>query len=222
MSDHPDNDLPLSGLTEDDPQNLLTESARRRIRDAHLEGELIYHSALAEVNGLWHSSGRQIPFSNFCEEGQGLLELRNARLNQARVVMKAKFVEYKAAGLPRDMIRNILFDEIDGLVKISWRDDNLSTIERDSLLAELRLYSTGTWEDQPKKSAITDDAHQRRLAKVNRILKKRGITKETFIRDVLPRGTDRRDFYRWQARKLPKDKPSTGRIIENAVDSLEE
>ncbi|MFZ0321688.1 MAG: hypothetical protein WAL56_21370 [Candidatus Sulfotelmatobacter sp.] len=79
-------ELPLSGLLPGDPQNRLSESARRRVERAHLEAERIRWEAEADIDA------RHLP-----EEKERYLR-NQADRKGTRVVLKVLATEYEAAG----------------------------------------------------------------------------------------------------------------------------
>jgi hypothetical protein len=96
-------DLPLSRLLPDDPQNCLSDAARQRVLRAQLECTRIRQEALASADA------RQLP------DRKLRYVLNQANLRGARTVLKVLSAEYVAAGLSLQQFWDAMRNEIDSV-----------------------------------------------------------------------------------------------------------
>jgi hypothetical protein len=133
-------DIPLSRLNPEDPENCLSDAARRRIRDAYLEAEQIRWRALVSVEARYRSETNvNVSFSEYCAKGRAAREINKANLASARLILRAKLQEYKAAGKSGNELRWIMDQELEGL---AW-SAVLTTAESRLLHMELGLNRLG-------------------------------------------------------------------------------
>lgn len=195
-------DISLPGLTPDNPRNHLSDSARRRISDAYLEGEKIRWRALAGVEARYRSeSDPEDAFFEYCEKGHAALEINQANLESARLILSALLREYRAAGKSGWEIRQIMDDELDGLASSA----ELTAIERRMVGLELDLYRMTPTED-----LLPDAIRERVRAGLLRIHSKR--LERAKLLDCL------RDVYDLYASELAKGgEPLTDSLLMDSI-----
>lgn len=121
------------------PLNCLSDSARRRIDDASLEGQQIRARALAGVEARYDAESKAVgTFSQYCRKGQAAIKINQAKLESVRLILAAMLLEYKGAGKSGTELRQIMYEEFDGLATSA----ELTTLEREAemLSMELDLY----------------------------------------------------------------------------------
>ncbi len=129
-------DPPLPGLLPNDPENCLSQAARRRVEHAHLKSQLIRTKALAIIETRYRSEPvHELSFAEYFKTGQAVLEWDEAKVESARIVLSAKEREYVAAGKSGRELRQIMNEELEGACSSL----ELSIPQRDLLSLEIEV-----------------------------------------------------------------------------------
>jgi len=134
-------ELPLPRLRPNDPENHLSEAARRRISDARWEADKIRARTLASLEVRYRAEAKPVrPLSKYLSTGHAAIEYEQSRLQTAQLVLLAMLREYKAAGKRGPELVQIMHEEI-GAIANSYE---LPIAQRQLLLLELDLYKSGS------------------------------------------------------------------------------
>ena len=155
-------DPPLARLQPSDPQNCLSEPARRRVEDAHLKSQLIRTKALAIIETRYRSAPtHELSFGDYFKTGQAAIEWDEAKVESARIVLSTLVREYVAAGKSGRELGQIMGEELEG----ACYSLELSIPQRDLLSLEIevnRRSLTQTTEARPAVTAAKSDGKGRK------------------------------------------------------------
>jgi hypothetical protein len=129
-------DIPLPQLHVGDPRNQLGKGARRRLSDAHAACDLIRTRALAKIEARYRATGD----GSDSASAQAEIEIGEANLEAARIVLAAVVREFRAVVKSDKDLRQIVSRELDDAVA----SFGFSTIQRDLLWRELALFASGS------------------------------------------------------------------------------
>lgn len=134
----------LPGLLPGDPENYLSFSARRRIREAFIEAERMRTRVLESIEARFESQpNKEGGFSTYIETGAAAREIRQSFMDSARLILTAKLREFRAAGKSGRDLQEIMDEEIESCVN----SYGLTILQRDVLTQEL-----DTREPQPEEA----------------------------------------------------------------------
>ena len=145
-------DLLLPGLPSNDPKNCLSEAARRRVEDAHLESQLIRTKALAIIETRYRSGPtHELSFGDYFKTGQAAIEWDEAKVESARIVLSTLVREYVAAGKSGRELGQIMGEELEG----ACYSLELSIPQRDLLSLEIEVNRRSLAQSTEARPAVT-------------------------------------------------------------------
>jgi lambda repressor-like predicted transcriptional regulator len=138
--------LPLPGLTPDDPENLLSPEARQRILAALIDAERIRTQALSTVETHYRAEPRgDVGLMEYMSSGSAYVDLTESRMQAARTVLRVEEEEYRKLGLLNRRFREIMEEKIEGAVYSL----ELSTLQKRTLELEFVWTTPQQTEDEP-------------------------------------------------------------------------
>jgi hypothetical protein len=125
----------LPGLAPNDPHNLLSNSARRRIGEAIGAADLLRTRVLEQIETRLHGEQDKRSFGEYCDSGQAAIEIRQSFLDSARLILSASLKEFRGVVTSIRQLAEIMELELESIVN----SFQLTLLQRDLLRQELDI-----------------------------------------------------------------------------------